>query len=82
MLRLLLLYFYKSIFTVFTIVTTGTVFIARQLDIERIASYTLTIEAKDRGEPPQSNTTKLYIDLIDVNDNKPRFLSLSVSAKC
>jgi cadherin EGF LAG seven-pass G-type receptor 1 len=38
-------------------------------------SYKLIVRAQDLGDPPKSNTTQVVINVLDVNDNEPRFPS-------
>ncbi|KAK6173988.1 hypothetical protein SNE40_017349 [Patella caerulea] len=45
------------------------------LDRETISRYELTVVAQDGGQPRRSGEMKLYINVTDVNDNKPRFLN-------
>lgn len=44
-----------------------------KLDRELKSSYTLTITAKDRGDPPNMTKMKLKINILDENDNSPVF---------
>ncbi|KAL6266534.1 hypothetical protein P5V15_003381 [Pogonomyrmex californicus] len=52
---------------------TGDIETAKQLDRETMPVYDLTIGAIDTGSPPQTGTTMVHIDLLDVNDNGPVF---------
>ena len=52
---------------------TGEVFLIRPLDYEQTTSYSLNISAFDRGQPPQSSSVLLKINVLDANDNAPRF---------
>uniref|UniRef100_A0A8D2JBT4 FAT atypical cadherin 4 n=1 Tax=Varanus komodoensis TaxID=61221 RepID=A0A8D2JBT4_VARKO len=45
----------------------------RPLDRENVAQYTLTVKASDRGTPAQSSTVKVLINVLDENDNAPKF---------
>ncbi|XP_029021004.1 protocadherin alpha-8-like isoform X22 [Betta splendens] len=45
----------------------------RFLDREDVPEYDITIEAADCGEPPLSTYKTLSIQILDVNDNSPRF---------
>ncbi|KAK6174042.1 hypothetical protein SNE40_017388 [Patella caerulea] len=45
------------------------------LDRETISRYELTVVSQDGGQPRRSGEMKLYINVTDVNDNKPRFLN-------
>ncbi|TDG46679.1 hypothetical protein AWZ03_006859 [Drosophila navojoa] len=54
---------------------TGMVRVAKNLNYERKARYTLTVRAEDcaPGESA-SDTAELIISIIDINDNRPTFL--------
>lgn len=54
---------------------TGEVRVSSTLDHENIGHYRLVIRAQDVGSPPRSNTTRLLVNVRDVNDNSPRFYS-------
>ncbi|KAG8450966.1 hypothetical protein GDO86_003300 [Hymenochirus boettgeri] len=55
---------------------TGIIFISSSLDFEMAREYTLRIRAQDGGRPPLSNVTGLaIIQVLDVNDNAPSFVS-------
>uniref|UniRef100_H2YNK6 Cadherin domain-containing protein n=1 Tax=Ciona savignyi TaxID=51511 RepID=H2YNK6_CIOSA len=43
------------------------------LDFETKTSYQLWVEARDSGTPPVSAFTNLTINVVDANDNPPRF---------
>ena len=45
------------------------------LDRETNASITITIVARDQGDPPLNTTTDVLVNVIDVNDNPPQFLN-------
>lgn len=51
----------------------GNILLIGGLDRERTTRYTLSVEAKDRGEEPLSSTVLVTIDVDDVNDNSPDF---------
>lgn len=53
----------------------GIVTLAKSLDRELIDRYNLTIEASDQGTPQLRNRTHLYVNVLDVNDNPPEFVS-------
>ncbi|CAH1262457.1 FAT4 [Branchiostoma lanceolatum] len=52
---------------------TGTITLQKQLDYENITSYNLAVIAKDGGQPPQTSSIPLLINVTDVNDNEPVF---------
>lgn len=49
----------------------GVIYTAEELDRESVSSYSLTVGAIDTGMPPQTGTTVVKINLLDVNDNGP-----------
>ncbi|XP_066575944.1 protocadherin Fat 4 [Amia ocellicauda] len=52
---------------------TGEIRSTRPLDREKEAQYVLNVKATDRGSPPKSTAVKVFINVLDVNDNAPRF---------
>ncbi|XP_019623295.1 PREDICTED: protocadherin Fat 4-like [Branchiostoma belcheri] len=53
--------------------STGAVSIMGSLDYETVSSYELTLKAEDGGDPSQSATSTLTVNVTDVNDNPPAF---------
>ncbi|KAG8191614.1 hypothetical protein JTE90_018546 [Oedothorax gibbosus] len=53
--------------------TEGIVFIKQSLDRERLATHDFLLMATDSGSPGLSATTTIHIDVIDMNDNPPKF---------
>lgn len=51
----------------------GEVSLVKPLDYESVRSYRLVIRAQDGGSPSRSNTTQLLVNVLDANDNAPRF---------
>lgn len=51
----------------------GLLRVVGRLDRETRANYTLEIKAKDRGDPPRSSKTNIFIRVLDENDNSPVF---------
>lgn len=51
----------------------GEVSLVKPLDYETVRSYRLVIRAQDGGSPSRSNTTQLLVNVLDANDNSPRF---------
>ncbi|XP_019944637.2 cadherin EGF LAG seven-pass G-type receptor 3 isoform X2 [Paralichthys olivaceus] len=54
---------------------TGAITLQAELDYEHQMTYTLAITAKDNGIPQKSDTTYVEVNVNDVNDNAPQFLS-------
>ncbi|XP_062874781.1 protocadherin Fat 4 [Trichomycterus rosablanca] len=52
---------------------TGEIRTTRPLDREKVGRYVLKVQASDRGTPPRSAGVKVIINVLDVNDNAPRF---------
>ncbi|XP_029297315.1 LOW QUALITY PROTEIN: protocadherin Fat 4 [Cottoperca gobio] len=52
---------------------TGEIRTTRPLDREKVAQYALKVKATDRGLPPKNTAVKVLINVLDVNDNAPRF---------
>lgn len=52
---------------------TGEVFLIKSLDFEKTRKYFLNITADDRGSPPQSSVSWLTVNVLDDNDNAPKF---------
>lgn len=54
----------------------GKIFTSAVLDFEKIPSHTLTVIARDEGNPLQlSSQIQLTVSLVDVNDNAPEIVS-------
>ena len=72
-------YFSASNPSVFTInAKTGVITTTARLDREKHERYTLSIGAKDHGNPNQSHVVFVTIHVLDVNDNPPRFVNNSI----
>uniref|UniRef100_T1IXK6 Cadherin domain-containing protein n=1 Tax=Strigamia maritima TaxID=126957 RepID=T1IXK6_STRMM len=52
----------------------GQLNITRDLDRETHGSYSFVVMALDRGSPRLSSTTAISVDVLDVNDEQPRFI--------
>ncbi|KAI9521366.1 hypothetical protein NQZ68_007681 [Dissostichus eleginoides] len=52
---------------------TGEIRSTRPLDREKVAQYALKVKATDRGLPSKNSAVKVIINVLDVNDNAPRF---------
>ncbi|XP_063302853.1 cadherin EGF LAG seven-pass G-type receptor 1 isoform X3 [Pelobates fuscus] len=60
---------------------TGNIDVIYPLDYEVIREYSLRIKAQDGGRPPLSNTTGMVsVQVVDVNDNAPIFVSTPFQA--
>ncbi|XP_042677339.1 LOW QUALITY PROTEIN: neural-cadherin-like [Centrocercus urophasianus] len=51
----------------------GHVIVANKLDREVIQKYSLIVQASDQGTPAETGSVTVLINLLDVNDNGPRF---------
>ncbi|XP_034297968.1 cadherin EGF LAG seven-pass G-type receptor 1 isoform X2 [Pantherophis guttatus] len=59
----------------------GSIDLINPLDYESIREYTLRIKAQDGGRPPQINSSGMVsIQVLDVNDNAPIFVSTPFQA--
>ncbi|XP_056278326.1 cadherin EGF LAG seven-pass G-type receptor 3 [Pseudoliparis swirei] len=54
---------------------TGAITLQAELDYEDQMTYTLAITAKDNGIPQKADTTYVEVNVNDVNDNAPQFVS-------
>ena len=52
---------------------TGEVSLLRNLDYEREKLHTLRVFATDKGSPPRTGDTMVYVTVVDSNDNPPTF---------
>ncbi|XP_043843520.1 protocadherin Fat 2 isoform X3 [Dromiciops gliroides] len=57
----------------------GELQIAKHLDWEETSSYSLTLRATDSGQPALYQDVEVDIQVVDVNDNPPRFFQLNYS---
>ena len=53
--------------------SSGMISTNKSLDREDISFYTLVIQATDKGTPPLTETVKVNITILDINDNSPQF---------
>lgn len=51
----------------------GLLRVAGRIDRETRSNYTLLVTAKDRGDPPRSSQTEIFVKVLDENDNSPVF---------
>ncbi|KFD66569.1 hypothetical protein M514_01566 [Trichuris suis] len=52
---------------------TGALFVAKGIDREEREKWTLCVEARDLGQPSLKTKANLHIQVLDVNDNAPKF---------
>ncbi|XP_006893802.1 PREDICTED: protocadherin Fat 2 [Elephantulus edwardii] len=57
----------------------GELQVAKALDWEQTTKYLLRLRATDNGKPPLHEDTDIDIQVVDVNDNSPRFFQLNYS---
>ncbi|XP_054162337.1 protocadherin Fat 4-like, partial [Oppia nitens] len=58
----------------------GTLILSAPLDYETLPKFWVTIRAQDRGYPPLSATTTVTVNIIDSDDQNPRFVDDKYSA--
>ncbi|XP_041973558.1 protocadherin-like wing polarity protein stan isoform X2 [Aricia agestis] len=51
----------------------STVVVRKPLDFEKVRNFTVTLRAADGGAPPRENLTTLRVDIMDADDQNPRF---------
>ncbi|XP_038055904.1 protocadherin Fat 4-like [Patiria miniata] len=51
----------------------GNIRLLKSLDRETVPEYNITVNATDKGQPPQFTTMDIVIKVLDVNDNGPVF---------
>ena len=61
--------------------STGEIKTTKQLDYDIESQIVLHVAATDHGDPQFSDFATVYIDLLDYNDNKPKFLKKSYHGK-
>ncbi len=59
--------------------SSGIMFLKKQLDREEITSLSMTVRVQDQGLPQLSDTARVKLNIVDVNDNKPVFTAASYS---
>ncbi|VDK86986.1 unnamed protein product, partial [Litomosoides sigmodontis] len=52
----------------------GMLKLASVLDFEKLEKFAITVVATDSGKPSLSSTCEVNIEILDVNDNPPRFV--------
>lgn len=61
---------------------TGVIVTARRFDRERQREYSITVTATDWAEEPLIGICQLAIQILDQNDNSPKFENLRYECKC
>lgn len=56
---------------------TGAITVTSSLDREKKHRYILYVNAKDLGKPPRYTIAMVTVNVLDVNDNVPRFLNMT-----
>lgn len=57
----------------------GTIYLKQSLDHEQASSHHFIVVATDQGVPSLSSTAHVWLTVLDMNDNPPRFEQLSYS---
>ncbi|KAM6221833.1 protocadherin-23 [Rhynchocyon petersi] len=65
----------------YTYAQVGYLVLLHSLDRETIDSYRLVVLASDHGCPPLSSTAIISIEVLDANDNPPKFTDLEYHAR-
>lgn len=58
----------------------GTLILRRKLDYETATNFTIKIRAQDQGVPPQYTDTEIAVNVLDADDQNPKFLYERYSA--
>ncbi|KAL0281542.1 UNVERIFIED_CONTAM: hypothetical protein PYX00_002495 [Menopon gallinae] len=53
----------------------GTLVLRKSLDFETVSNFTVKIRAQDQGSPPQFSDTEIKVNVIDADDQNPRFVT-------
>ncbi|XP_075236204.1 protocadherin Fat 4-like Cad96Ca [Lycorma delicatula] len=64
----------NSDFFVFVNALEGTIVLRKPLDYETLSNFTIAIRAQDQGSPPQYTDTQLHVNVIDADDQNPKFV--------
>ncbi|KAJ8367947.1 hypothetical protein SKAU_G00079750 [Synaphobranchus kaupii] len=59
---------------------TGLMKVNKELDREKVSTYSLAVRALDSGSPAMSSTVMVNIDISDINDNPPCFTPSNYTA--
>lgn len=58
-------------------VNSGVLTTAKKLDYETIQAYSFTVTAEDKGSPKNTDTAQVNIEILNVDDNAPKFENIS-----
>lgn len=47
--------------------------VKKPLDFETLSNFSVTLRAQDQGSPPLHNDTTLYVEVLDADDQNPKF---------
>lgn len=47
--------------------------VKKPLDYETLRNFTVTLRAQDSGSPPLHNDTQLHVQILDADDQNPKF---------
>lgn len=64
----------------FSVTSLGQVYLSASLDREQTAGHTVGVVARSRASPSLSTLTSISVVVLDVNDNRPAFLSQAYHA--
>ncbi len=53
--------------------TSGNIYVVGDVDREIVSTFQLQVQAQDNGSPPKASIAQVIVDIIDKNDNAPRF---------
>ncbi|KAI6227030.1 hypothetical protein M3Y95_00683900 [Aphelenchoides besseyi] len=53
--------------------SSGVLRLAKSLDYEKMQNLTIEVIVRDSGKPPMESRTTVELEVLDVNDNSPRF---------
>lgn len=64
-----------SNFVAFNTPLDGTLILNASLDYESLPTFNVVVRAQDQGQPPQSSFTTVTINVLDADDQNPKFFS-------
>ena len=60
---------------------TGVISLKKSLNREKLAKYTLTVQAQDKGVPAKSDTCSVVIQVLNINDVPPEFAEVELQGQ-